>query len=174
MLKPGIWRAQFTRYWAALTISGVGGGISLIALPVLAAEDLHASSLEVGYLRAAETVPYLLFALLIGALVDRSDPRRLMILADFSRAVLIALIPILLATSSLNLALLLIIASLSGAFTVLFDVAQFKLLPELVEPGRQTQANATLELTRGATAAAGPGVGGYIIGLLGPALAVLS
>lgn len=167
------WRGNFARYWAALTISGVGSGISLIALPILAAEELRASSLEVGYLRAAETVPYLLLAILVGALVDRSEPRRLMIIADLSRAVLMALIPILLGISALNFTLLLVIAGLSGSLTVLFDVAQFRLLPELVAPKRQTQANATLELTRGATATSGPGIGGFAIGSIGPALAVL-
>src|SRR4051794_19279295 len=65
-----VWTGAFTRYWSATTVSNLGSGVSLVAIPILAAGQLHAGAAELGYLRALEAAPYLLLALVVGHLAD--------------------------------------------------------------------------------------------------------
>jgi MFS family permease len=143
-------------------------------VPILAATTLAATPGDIGLLRAAETVPYLVLALWAGLLADAFNPKALMLLSDASRAALTALIPLLLSVSMLNLPVLAVIVFLIGCFTVLFDVAQFALLPALLPDRARVPGNSVLELTRGAAATFGPGLGGWLAGVVRPATAVLA
>ena len=57
----------FRRFWAGQTISLFGDQVSLLAIPLLAVLTLHADAAQMGLLGAAELVPYLLFAIHVGA-----------------------------------------------------------------------------------------------------------
>ena len=85
-----VWRRRFRLFWAGDTISAVGSALSLVAVPLLAVESLNASGAEVGLVRSAQTLPFLLLALPVGWLADRMSRRRLMLIADAVRAVYLA------------------------------------------------------------------------------------
>jgi MFS family permease len=73
------------RLWTAASVSFVGDGIYATALPLLAA-SLTRDPLGVAAVEVASQVPWLLFALPAGALVDRWDRRRVLWLTDAYRA----------------------------------------------------------------------------------------
>jgi MFS family permease len=159
-------------YWGATSVSNLGSGVTLIALPVLAARQLGAGAAQLGYLRALEVAPYVLSALVIGQLVDRSRPLPLMIIADLSRALLLIAAFALAVSSLLGLPVLYLIVFAVGTFTVAYDVAQFTAMPTIIDRDRLVEANAAVELARGAAFTLGPGLGGLLIAILraGPAL----
>ncbi|MEV6842572.1 MFS transporter [Actinoplanes sp. NPDC051411] len=161
-----MWTRAFATYWSATSVSNLGSGVSVVALPTLAALQLHAGAAELGYLRALEAAPYLLFALVVGHLADRWRPLHLMIAADVVRALLLGGVVALATTGRLNLAVLYASAFALGAFTVTYDIAQFTVMPSLVAERAMVPANSAVELARGAAFTFGPGLGGLLTALL--------
>ena len=69
----GLWlQPDFRKLWGSLTITHFGGQITFLALPLTAALLLNASPFEVGVLTALEALPYPLFGLFAGVIVDRA------------------------------------------------------------------------------------------------------
>ena len=66
-LPPAYWRL-----WTASTISNLGDGVFLVALPLLASR-LTRSELSIAFIGVAAALPWLLLSLPIGAVVDRID-----------------------------------------------------------------------------------------------------
>jgi predicted MFS family arabinose efflux permease len=163
----------FRRLWLANAVSLLGDQVTLIALPLVAVTTLDASPAQVGLLTAVAGVPLLLFGLPIGAWVDRTRRRRLLIAADLIRAVVLALVPVAHLTGALSLALLLGVAFVLAAMSVVFNLAVSAVLPSLVPPGRLVAANARLTQTRAVTLLAGPGLGGALVQLLTAPFAVV-
>jgi MFS family permease len=169
-----LWRSpDFLRLWAAQSISETGTQVGLLAIPLLAIGVLHATAAELGLLGAARTLPFLLFALPAGALLDRMRRRPVMVFADFSRAVLLTSIPVTYAFGMLTLWQLLVVVALVGVLTVFFDVAYQSFLPSLVDRPKLTEANAKLTTTRSAAEVIGPGVAGALVGAIGAASTVV-
>src|SRR5918998_2840612 len=93
MLRIPLW-SDFSKLWAALSVSVVGTEITALALPVIAAVSLEASPLEMGVLAGLGQAPFLLFSLPAGAWVDRLPRRSVLITGDVGSALLLLSIPI--------------------------------------------------------------------------------
>ncbi|MFC4586392.1 MFS transporter [Sphaerisporangium corydalis] len=164
---------QFRALYIANIVSKFGTHVGYVALPVLAQVVLHAGPVEVGVLAALSTVSFLLIGLPAGVWVDRTRKRGVLIAADLTRAALIASIPAAWALGALTLVQLYAVALLAGMATVFFDIAHLSYLPHIVGRDRLTSANATLSGLDEAAKASGRGLGGFVVQLLGPPLAVL-
>ncbi|NDH27794.1 MAG: hypothetical protein EBX81_00500 [bacterium] len=92
----------FLRLWAAETISHLGSSFSGLAMPIVAIELLSAGPMEIALINLADFLPFLLFGLLIGALVDRLPRRGILIVGDLGRALLLLTIPIAFALDVLD------------------------------------------------------------------------
>ncbi|MGA5823913.1 MFS transporter [Kitasatospora sp. NPDC094028] len=169
-----LWRnADFLKFWFGETVSLFGTQVNTLALPLTAVVAFHAGPGQVGLLRFLQLVPYLGLALVFGALVDRMRRKRVMLLANGARLVLIGAIPVLAATHRLNLPLLLTLACAIGVFSVLFDVSWMAFVPTLVREREQfVEANQKTGVTSSAADVAGPGVAGALIGALGAPIAL--
>ncbi|GAA2057602.1 MFS transporter [Catenulispora yoronensis] len=165
---PSLWHnVDFLKFWLGETISLFGTQVTALALPLTAVTVFHASDGQVGLLRFLQLAPYLLLALLFGAVVDRMRRRRVLLLANGARMVLIGLIPLLSATHHLTLGLLLGLAAAIGVFSVLFDVSWMAFVPTVVRDSRSfVEANQKTGVTASAADVAGPGVAGAVIGAL--------
>src|SRR5688500_11994188 len=131
--RTAAWRnADFRRLWFASTVSWFGSEIAELALPLLAILTLSASATEVGLLRGAQFLPFLLATLPLGLLVDRRRRRRLMIVADAGRFVLIATIPVAVWAGTIRMELLYVVVFAAGILTVLHQLADFAFLPKVV------------------------------------------
>ncbi|GHJ53015.1 MFS transporter [Nonomuraea sp. TT08I-71] len=157
----------FGRLWAAQTISSLGDGVSHAALPLLALMVTR-DPMALAVVTAAGTLPWLLFGVLGGALVDRWDRRRTMWAADLARAVLLAIPAAAAALDALSIPLLATVAFLLGLGGLFFDTAATAYLPDLLgrHPALLERANSRL---RGAQTAmsgfAGPPAGSALLAL---------
>jgi MFS family permease len=157
----------FGRLWTAQTISSFGDGVTHAALPLLAL-TLTRDPMGLAVVTAAGTLPWLLFGLLGGALVDRWDRRRTMWVTDAARAVLLA-IPVAAAVLDvLSIPLLAAVAFLLGLGGLFFDTAATSYLPDLLgrDPALLERANARLRGTQTAASGfAGPPAGSALLTL---------
>ena len=91
----GLWRnPDFVKLWGSLTITHFGGQVTFLALPLTAALMLDATPFEVGILTALEALPFALFGLPAGVLVDRLPKLPIIIAADVGRALALLAVPI--------------------------------------------------------------------------------
>lgn len=135
----------FRRVWAAASVSSFGDGVYLTALPLLAA-SLTRDPLLLSVISAAALLPWLLFGLVGGALVDRWDRRNTMYLTDAARALLLLGAMVGAATGWLSVPLLIALAFLLGIGQILFDTAATAYVPEILDrnPALLKRANARL------------------------------
>src|SRR5579872_1796365 len=167
-----LWRDRsFALFWLARTISVSGTAITTVVLPILVFR-LTNSALATALLATFEAVPYLCFGLLAGALADRLDRRRMMVLSDALNTVLLGSIPVAAAFSALSLPLIYAVSLLSATAFVWFDAASFGALPALVGRERIVAANSAITTAGTIAAVAGPAVGGVLAATIGPALAI--
>lgn len=164
---------DFRRLWRAAAISRLGSEIGELALPLLAIITLAAQASEVGLLRAAQFLPFLVATLPFGVLVDRSAKRKLMIVADLGRFVLIAAIPLAVWLGLRQIEVLYVLVFAVGSLTVLYQLAEFAFVPVVVPPGQIIDANGRLSATESSNEIAGKGLGGVIVDALTAPLAVL-
>lgn len=134
-LGPSYWKL-----WAASITSNLGDGVTMAALPLLAV-TLTSDARLIGGVAFAFALPWLLFALVAGALVDRLDRRRVMWVVDGVRAALVAVLAVTVATDTASIPLLYAVAFALGTAETLFDNAAQALLPAVVEPEALELAN---------------------------------
>lgn len=167
------YHADFRRLWIAQTVSRLGSTVSQLALPLAAILVVHASTLAVGLLVAAENAAFLLIGLPSGALVDRVRTRPVLIGTDLARAVALGSVPLAAAFGVLGMAQLYAVSLFAGVCTVFFDVGSQTYLPELVDRPRLVEGNAKLQASESLAQIAGPTVGGFLIQLITAPYAIL-
>jgi MFS family permease len=84
-VRTGVWgHRRFALFWTGDTLSALGSALSVAAVPILAYSVLHASPGELGVIKAAQTLPFLIFAIPIGEYADKLPRRRILLAADGS------------------------------------------------------------------------------------------
>jgi MFS family permease len=163
----------FARYWIAVAVSAFGTAITAVAMPVLVVQVLDASPVEVGIVNAAQILPYAVFGLVAGVVVDRTARRPLAMWASVGRAVTLAVIPVLWALHVLDIWSLAVLLFVFGSFSVFGFAATQSLLPAIVPSRLLLRANSRLDQADAAAQTAGPALGGALVGLLGAPLAIV-
>jgi predicted MFS family arabinose efflux permease len=156
--------------WSNLAAQS-GEQIALAAAPMVAVLALGAGAGETGLLQTVLTLPFLLFAIPAGLLADRLERRRLMAQAEALRAAALLALLALVAFDALTWPLLALLGFVAVCGTVAFSVAAPSLVPALVKTGGLATANARIELARTTAYAAGPALGGALVGWTGAAAA---
>lgn len=170
----GLWRhSGFLLLWGGQSISQIGSQVSLWAVPLVAVLLLKASPFQMGILALMGRLPLLLVGLVAGVWVDRFPRRRVLIIADVGRALLMGSIPLAAWLNLLSFLQLSITAFLVGVLTVFFDVAYQSFLPSLVEGEQLVSANSKLESSTAFATIIGPGLAGTIVQVLSGPLAIL-
>ena len=156
---------NFHRLWTAGAVSNLGDGVVLAAMPLLAA-SLSREPTTVALVTAAGTLPWLLFSLIGGAIVDRVDRRRAMGVVDGFRFAAMGLLGFALVTGVESIALLVIVSFSLGMAETVFDNASQAILPSLVTDDQLETANGRLEGAQiVANQFAGPPLGAWLFGL---------
>jgi MFS family permease len=169
----GLWRHRdFTSLWGAETISQFGTQVTLLALPLVAILTLEESAFRVALLTTAEFLPFLLFTLPAGVLVDRLPRRPILILANLGRAAVLLSVPVAHWAGVLTIWQLYAVGFAVGVGTVFFDLAYQSYLPRLVARAELVEGNSKLEVSRSAAQVAGPGLGGLLVSALTAPVAV--
>ena len=154
------------KLWTGETISQFGTQVSLLAIPLIAALILEVPAFEFALLGVLEFLPFVLISLPAGVWVDRLRRRPILIIADIGRAISLISIPIAVYFDALTIWQLYIVGFANGCLTVFFDVAYQAYLPALVEREDILEGNSKLEISRSAAQITGPGVAGFLIGLV--------
>ncbi len=134
---------DFRRYWLAREVSITGTLVTAVALPVLVYRLSGSPSLT-ALITVVEGLPYLLLGLFSGALSDRLDRRRVMVIADVVAALAIVSVPLAHWFGTLTAPHALAAGFLSQAAFVFFDGAAFGALPAIVGRERIGEANAAI------------------------------
>ncbi|HXL90133.1 MAG TPA: MFS transporter [Streptosporangiaceae bacterium] len=153
---------RFAKLWTASTMSALGSGMATIAAPLYVAAHTK-SPLIVSATTGVAWLPWLLFALPGGVLVDRVDRRRLMVLIDWSRVAAMGVLSVALLGGWSGIALLDAVLFVINTGEVVFRSASQAMTPDVVPRERLERANGWLigGTTLMGSMVAGP-LGGYL------------
>jgi predicted MFS family arabinose efflux permease len=165
----------FPRSFAALAWSNLAAQsaeqLSLAAVPMVAVLVLQAGPGEIGLLATMQTLPFLLLSIPLGLWADRRSRRRLMLAAEWLRALSLLGLFGVLAAGQASVLLLALLGFVGAVGTVAYSVAAPALVPSLVAQGDLARANGRLELARSVAYAAGPAIAGALVAWAGASAA---
>lgn len=155
-------------FWTLVTSSGLSNladGVFKVALPLVALEYTRSPALVAG-LELVRSLPWLLGSLQAGALIDRLDRRRTMVVANAARAAFVAIPAVAIAAGGGSLPLLYVAAVGTGICEVFYDTAAQSILPSIVPRSGLDRANGRLYAVElGSQEFAGPPLGGLLVGV---------
>ena len=137
-------RRSLATLLAAGAVSNLGDGVTLAAAPLLAA-SVTRDPRAIGAVGVAWSLPWLLFALVSGAVVDRSDRRRLMVGADLVRVVGLAGLTAAVVGGRASIPALVALFFVNAAAETVFDTAWQSTLPMVVDHDELPRANGWLQ-----------------------------
>jgi MFS family permease len=149
------------RLWASQTWSAAGEALAQIAMPLLV-YDLSGSASLVGFIALLLILPHVLLAPIAGLLADRLDRRRLLILADAERLVLVSLVPF--AGEIWQISVLAVGIALGNAVARPTELA---LVPSVAGGERLVPALSLVQVTRGIIRVVVPAAGAAVIATVG-------
>jgi len=163
---------NFMLLWGGQLVSWVGTEVTGIALPLLVLA-LTGSPAYAGLVAAERSAIYVLLALPAGALLDRWDRRRVMILANAGSGIALGSICVALFVGHLSVAQLFIACAAEGACFVLANLARFTALRHVVPPEHYPAAVAQNSLADYIALLLGPPLGGFLYQIAGAGAALL-
>ncbi len=152
--------------WGGQVVTTLGAQASSIIYPLLILA-LTASPAQASLATALRIVPYLLLSLPVGALIDRWDRRRVMIVCHVARGVVIVTLPLAMAFDALTVAHIYLVAVVEGALHVFFNIAETAALPRVVERAELPQATAQNQAGFAAAGVVGPALGTWLYQVAG-------
>ena len=156
---------EYGKLWTASTLSNLGDGVTLVAGPLLIA-SLTRDPVLVAGIAFTQGLPWLLFSLISGALVDRIDRRRVMWAVDAFRTVLLGFVGLAVLLNFVSIPLLYAVFFLMGTAETLFDTASVSILPAVVPREKLEKANGRLFGAQiVSNQFAGPPLGGFLFAI---------
>ena len=156
---------DFWVFFTGQTLSNLGTSFTLFALPLLV-YNLTGSALNLGLTTVSEFLPYLLFGLVIGAWVDRVNRKRLMLLTDLSRALVIGSIPVAAVLGILTVWWIYAVGFLASTLAIIFNSGEFAAIPSLVASHDDlVTANGRIQASYSGGQVLGPLLAGALVAL---------
>jgi MFS family permease len=143
-------------------VSSVGDWLDLLALFALVALKWNASPMEMTYLMLCFTVPMIVFGVFAGVLADRYDRKKIMIISDIIRAVVV--VGVVFSSSIWVVYLLIFVKSSFGA---LFSPAKNGVIKEVVPDQQMQQAVAISAMIDNGSKIVGPMISGLLVASAG-------
>lgn len=136
----------FNRLWAASVVSNLADGVLIAAAPLLAIK-LTDSTILISIVGAMVMLPWLLFAIPIGAMVDRVDRRKILAFSNAFRAIVIGVLAIGIATGDVTIYWLIAAAFIIGVCEVANDTTAQSLIPQILEKEHYEKGNSRLQIS---------------------------
>jgi MFS family permease len=160
-----LWQNRdYVLLWFGQSVSILGTSISQLAFPLLVLA-LTGSPARAGFVAAARSLPWLLFALPAGALVDRWDRKLTMILCGLGSAIALGSIPFAYALGALTITQIVVVSFTEGTFALFFGLAETSALPHVVSREQLPTAIAQQQAQYAVGSLLGPPLGGALYGL---------
>jgi MFS family permease len=164
---------NFRLFWIGESTSQIGSGVSSVVIPLVGVSVLHAGTFAIALLTAAGWLPWLLFGLPAGALVDRFGKRTVMIICDLVSLILFASIAVSAWLGILTVAQLMLVALSVGLVSIFFKAAFQAYVPLLLKKDELVDGNSKLQASTAFATVSGPGIGGAVAQFLGIATGVI-
>jgi MFS family permease len=164
----------YRRLWTSILISSFGGQVSMLALPLTAAVLLHAAPIQMGFLTAMETIPFVFFALPTGVWLDRVRKLPVYVIGELSVACTVATVPLAWWLGWLSIDWLYVVGFVIGAVNTTAGSAAQIVLTQIVPRTRLVEAHAKNALASSAAEVSGPGAAGALIKITGAPIALLA
>src|SRR5215467_3831984 len=132
--------SRFAKLWAASTVSALGSGLATVAAPLFVAARTG-NPLAVSAAAAVAWLPWLLFALPGGVLVDRVDRRRLMVAVDWIRVAAMGVLATAILTGRDSIPLLYVVLFVVNTGEIVMRSASQAMVADVVPPDRLERAN---------------------------------
>ena len=158
---------DFRRLWAAYSISELGTGLALGALPLIATIALRVPVLQVSLLSAVAGLAGAVLAVPLGPWIEFRRKRPIMVGTDVVRFLALISVPVAAWLGGLTYTQLLIVAIVQAVGVIVFGAAGGAHLKALVPASSRGEANARLEMTLWTVYSAGPPLGGVLVGVFG-------
>jgi MFS family permease len=155
---------DFRRLWTGQLLSDTGTQLGGLAYPLLILALTHSAVLA-GVAGTARAITLLCLQLPAGALADRFDRRRTMIICDTLRAALLAVLTVLIVTHRADWPTVMAVSAIEGGAGAIFTPAAAAALPGIVPDAQLEQAWAATEARSYGASLAGPALGGLLFGL---------
>lgn len=149
---------NFTLMWTAQLVSTIGDALMALAASILIYRATN-SALSVGLMLMATAAPSIFVGLIAGVFVDRVDRKRIMLVCEIVRALLVLTIPFLVQS---NLAWLYVIVLLTSSVGQFFDPAQASVIPEIASDEELAAANSLMAISSFGATAVGFAASGFL------------
>jgi MFS family permease len=136
---------SFNRLWSASLASNLADGIFKTSAPLLAA-TLTKDPIVISLMAALVMLPWLLFAIPIGGIVDRIDRRLLLASANAVRFLMAAYLATMIALDLITIPVLYLVVFVFGIAEVLYDTTAQSMIPQILKPKNLERGNARLEV----------------------------
>lgn len=175
MLSPVILRPlrsrRLRRLWAGQTAALLGAEFHLVVIAWLALE-LTGSGLALGSVLVAGMIPRIVFTLVGGVAADRMGHRRILVIGNASRVVVVVVLGVLVQTGDVRLWHLYAVGLILGAITSFYMPALYTAIPRESPPDEVRAGNALMRGTAEAAGAIGPVTGGLLVAAFGTGTSV--
>jgi MFS family permease len=162
---PSLWRQRhFMLLWSGQLLSSMGTQVSQLAFPLLVLA-VTSSPAQAGIIGALRGLPFVFLCLPAGAMIDRWDRKRVMLICDSGRALVLGSIPLALWLGHLTLWQLDLVALIEGTLMTFFSIAETASLPHVVAREQLPQATAQNQAIDSSSWTLGPLLGGLLYAL---------
>jgi hypothetical protein len=170
-VSPPLEVRDFRIVLAGAAVSVVGDGMTLVAI-VFAVLDVTGSADDAGFVLAAGIVAQAVLLLVGGAVADRWPRGRVMALSQLASGICTGFLAALLILGDARLWMIIVTWAGLGAAQGAFRPASTGIVPELVRKDDLTAANGLVSIARGGGTILGPTLGGLVIALGNPGIAI--
>ena len=168
-----LWRNRdYMWLWGGQAVSSLGTGVSQFAFPLLILL-LTGSPAATGIAAALGRAPYLLFSLPAGALVDRWNRKRVLLICTVGLFLCVSSVPVALVARHLTVFQVYLVVFLIGSFAACYELAELAALTHLVPKAQLPTAVTQNEAVYSSVSLLAPSLGGILfsLGLLLPFVA---
>ncbi|MCQ4086489.1 MFS transporter [Saccharibacillus sp. JS10] len=132
--------SNYKKLFTAVALTFLGDGLTLTAVPWLLS-DMTRDTFEASLVTTAMRLPWLLFSLPIGVLIDRYSRKNIVVVSSLLRAITLIALTLCIALDMISIPLLMIFTFLIGVSRVAFDSTVQTLIPRIVHSDRLEKAN---------------------------------
>jgi MFS family permease len=170
----GLWADRnYLRLWSSMSITALGGQVTMLALPLTAAVLLHATPMQMGLLTGIELLPFALVSLPAGVWLDRTRKFPIVVASEIIFALLLASVAFAAWTKSLTMMWLYFVGFALGCLHVVGGSAHQILLTQIVPREKLVEAHSKNSLASSFAEVGGPALAGLLIQWLTAPIALL-
>lgn len=136
----------FNRLWASSLVSNLADGVLMAAAPLLAI-TLTDSTVLISAIGAMVMLPWLLFAMPIGVMVDRVDRRFILAGSNAIRSAVIGAVALGIATDHITIYWLIFSGFIIGVCEVATDTTAQSLIPQILDEEQYEKGNSRLQIS---------------------------